>query len=93
MHTSVSKGKGKGKEKCPCEDDIPPKLNADQSTQLNCLQELKVYLECNKHSKAGVKTFCWIESSSEDKSGGHCKMRYEHMTLWEKLMVSSSKIE
>ncbi|KAH9055842.1 hypothetical protein EDB83DRAFT_2521165 [Lactarius deliciosus] len=79
-----SKGKGKGKEKRRREDDIPPALSPDMARQLDCLIKLQQHLACDKHSRPGKKTYCWIKSSGEDASGGHEELTHEEMTLWAK---------
>lgn len=52
-----------------------------------------MHLRCEVHSKPGINTFCWIETSKEGERGGHHEMRHHEMTLWAKQMVSQGKIK
>ena len=85
------KAQSRKKDKHPREDDFAPESMEEQKNQLTCLLELKSYLECHVHLTPSAKTYCWIGTSRDDRQGGHCEMKYEHMTLWVKLMVSVVK--
>ncbi|KAH9080340.1 hypothetical protein EDB83DRAFT_2310613 [Lactarius deliciosus] len=80
------KGKGKGKEKRRREDDIPPAPSPDMAQQLGCLIQLQEHMICDEHSKPGKRTYCLVERSTEDTSGGHKELTHGEMLFHSRMV-------
>ena len=57
--------------------------------EVDHLRVLQDRLLCAKHSKPGMRVYCWIELAEQGVKGGHREFSHSELTLWAKYIVSS----
>lgn len=77
----------KGKGKRTRADDIPPPTPLKLVKVVDHLRDLQERLLCAKHSKPGMRTYCWIEVAENGVKGGHREFSHSELTLWAKYIV------